>query len=149
MATNSIHLLQLRGQELQCVRGDEVVWRFRIADLRLVAEYTTDEGPLIEDYNFVFAVGHPVVFYDVGLSSALGVIDPLSAALGEKIEPRLANSTDWKSHILWPPSLLGRELFERLAQPRSAGLWNRLKDRVVPKAEVQFDKAVAAHLGIA
>jgi len=138
---------QIRNHEVQFVRDGEVVWHFAIADLILVAEYTTDEGPLREDYYFVFGAGRPAVYYEVGLGSGLNVLTALSTELGVKLEPQLANSPDWQSRVLWPPALIGRALFDRHKQSRPAGFWNRLKDHVVPRHDAIFDEIVAEYLG--
>ena len=138
--------LRLRNHELQFVRNGEVVWHFAIADLLLVAEYTNDQGPWRDDYYFVFGVGRPAVYYEVELGSGLNALAELSTELGVRLEPGLANSTDWQSRVLWPPALVGRALFDRHEQSRPAGAWNRLKDRVIPRHDAIFDEMVAEYL---
>jgi hypothetical protein len=47
--------LETLGSELRCVdQAGAVHWKVSIDDIILVAEYTTDEGPLFDDYYLIF-----------------------------------------------------------------------------------------------
>jgi hypothetical protein len=93
------------------------LWRIAVKDLVLMAEYTTNEGPWLDDYFFVFVATDTgtvrfatASYYARGCEEVLGF---LALRYGAKIEPGLVNSTDWKSRVIWPADLAGQEYFDR------------------------------------
>jgi hypothetical protein len=121
--------------ELRCVDGllsykaEGVSWNLKISDIRLVGEYTTANGPHIDDCFFVFLGAfeggwHEASFYARGRDE---VLPALGASLGAPIETGLCNSTHYKTRIIWPPRWRGQELMEVLP-PKKKGLLARLFD---------------------
>jgi len=91
-------------------------WRIPVESIVLMAEYTTNEGPLIDDYFVLFIAldGDKLniataSFYSDGRD---GIVRTLARRWGNDIELSLFNSTEWKSRVVWPPALVGREYFE-------------------------------------
>lgn len=87
-----------------------------IAAILLIAEYTTNEGPFVDDYfvelwgleNGSIVKSH-ATFYSSGRDAAFAEIaKQLDAALSFG----LAGSTEWTSRIMWPPELAGHPYFE-------------------------------------
>ena len=56
--------LELASRELTYTAEGQERWRLRIDDLRLIAEYTNEDGPGLDDYFYVFAVGNPCMLYE-------------------------------------------------------------------------------------
>src|SRR5216683_4659890 len=89
-----------------------LLWRLNPGNIVLVAEYTTNEGPFGDDWFLVFAVGNKNPYfttcsiYSDGRDEALEFLRTRFA-----IEPKLTNSTEWKSVVLWPSAVEGAELF--------------------------------------
>jgi hypothetical protein len=138
--------LEVESDSLQLLEDGKIVWQVPIANLVLIAEYTTEGGPWAEDYYYVFGAGHPPKFYQVPLGMAGGVLSTLSIRLRHKLEPGLIQSTEWRSRIMWPPALDGQELFVRSVQPRPWNVLNRLKDALAPMHHIEFQPAVAEYL---
>ena len=138
--------VRLAKGEVQCEREGEVVWTFRIADLRLVGEWTTDHGPWGEDYFYGFAAGQPATWYEVPLGAATGLLAELERALDECLKPGLAGSTDFSSRVIWPKHLEGHALFEYSPEARPEGLLNRGKDVVLPLIHSSLTKPVLEYL---
>jgi hypothetical protein len=90
----------------------EVLWSFEASSLLLLAEYTTESGPLVDDHYLLFFVAGggscQASFHSEGVELALR---RLSDALGAPIEPRLCNSTGFTSGVLWPDDFRGQGLF--------------------------------------
>ena len=109
-------------------RGDG--WQLASADIAVVGEYTTAEGPFVDDYFFAFVRVDGVVFeasfYAAGGNATL---DALGAALGGKITAGLCNSATWRSRVIWPQALENVPLFE-LRERADRSIWHRLQ-RVV------------------
>lgn len=84
-----------------------------LSEVAVVGEFTTDNGPFIDDWFLVFVprIGDDwfeASMYAVGIESFR---EQLSSALGFTIIGSLAASTDFTSRILWPPALTDRPLF--------------------------------------
>jgi hypothetical protein len=90
-----------------------ILWNIKSESVALVAEYTTNEGPFGDDWFLVFGVGNkiPSFFtcsvYSDGSEKAL---EFLQSRFG--VTPKLVNSTEWKSVVLWPKAIAGAPLIE-------------------------------------
>jgi hypothetical protein len=109
--------LRLIDGALEYRRSDgEPIWTTSVKSLVLMAEYTTNEGPYIDDYFLVFVTVEngsqyfaTASFYSDGRDE---VVKQLAEQWAAAIELGLANSTDWKSRVVWPPELVGHDYFE-------------------------------------
>jgi len=90
-----------------------LLWQLKPENIVLVAEYTTDDGPLGDDWFLVFAVASKIPYfmtcsvYSDGWGAALEFLRTRFA-----IEPKLTNSAEWKSVVLWPKAIEGATLTE-------------------------------------
>lgn len=134
--------LETVGSELRCVdESGTVPWTVSINDIILVAEYTTDEGPLADDYYLIFctieaerAVFATCTFYAGDRDAALR---SLSDRLGSPLELGLCGSTVWASRVLWPPRMAGQQYFTfKAAEPRN--ILERLREVVFGPAIERF-----------
>jgi len=93
------------------------MWSLAVTDIKAIGEFTTAAGPWLDDYFFVFvdraASCLRAPLYAAGVDQALGGIGD---ALGCIIRPGLVNSTELRSRVIWPDSLVGVPLLE--LQPR-------------------------------
>src|SRR5262245_52262326 len=80
-------------------------WQLQLEDVLAIGELTSESGPCCDDY-FLCFVTHEEKWVEASCYA-----DGFAAcfqALNEKLGPlqlRLANSTSFASHILWPPHL--------------------------------------------
>jgi hypothetical protein len=134
--------LQTVSSELRCVDNSGTVrWTVPIDAIILIAEYTTDAGPLADDYYLIFctieaqsAVFASCTFYADDRDAALS---SLSDKLGSPLELRLCGSTVWASRVLWPPSMVGQQYFAfKTAEPRN--ILERLQGVVFGPATERF-----------
>ena len=110
-------------------RIDDWEWAVRLTDVRLIGEYTTANGPYEDDYFLVFLTAkengwHQASFYSTGSQE-------LMAALGKEldisIELGLISSVEYRTRILWPPSLQGKPLMQVVPKQTGLGrLWTRI-----------------------
>jgi len=102
------------------VRGD---WNLRVSTVRIIGEFTNQNGPFADDYFLCFATGpwkwREASFYAEGRDEFL---EALGAKLGSPLELGLCGSTDFASRVLWPQSLAGEPMFRFEDIPRR-GLW--------------------------
>ena len=101
-------------------------WRVPLVAVAIVGEYTTANGPYVDDYFLVFVTTperHQFhgSFYAEGLHALLA---SLSERLGATVQCGLCNSADLKSRCMWPPALAGQPLFRFTLVP-SGGGWLR------------------------
>jgi hypothetical protein len=108
--------LAVQDHFLDCFIKDQLTWHIPIRSLLLIAEYTTNEGPHIDDYFIEFwsledgsILKSSVSFYAEGRDSAFAMI---ALQLKTDLSFGLTGSTEWKSRIMWPPDLAGHEYFE-------------------------------------
>ncbi|KAA6464550.1 hypothetical protein DYQ86_00840 [Acidobacteria bacterium AB60] len=110
--------------------GTDPGWSIRVSDIVLVAEYTTDSGPAVDDYFLVFVTRESgELFYSSVTMSAAGintVLEDLEKQLGGALEMRLTASRRWASRVVWPPHLVNVEYLEAEEPPEPEGLAERL-----------------------
>jgi hypothetical protein len=125
-------------------------WRLPLQGIVLVAEYTTNEGPLADDYFLVFVA---VDGDQLKLATASFYADGRDEIIGELarrwktgIELTLFNSTKWASRVVWPAALAGKEYFEfREIEP--SGIMERLRHLTLgPNLEYFPSRAVQEFL---
>ncbi|MDQ6635508.1 MAG: hypothetical protein M3Z10_12235 [Gemmatimonadota bacterium] len=119
--------LVFRDGAVQYIRERGGGWELAASDIALVGEYTTADGPFIDDYFFAFVRNDGAVFqasfYAAGGNATL---DALGAALGGRITAGLCNSATWRSRVIWPAALEGLPLFE-LRERTDGSIWHRLQ----------------------
>ena len=116
MTMTTSNLLRVRGESLELVKSKgSLLWSLPIMSVLLIAEYTTNEGPNLDDYFLVFATAEvrqlyfsTCSFYSTGREDALNLLEQF---LGSPIQLGLANSTEWRSRIVWPADMAGSEYF--------------------------------------
>jgi hypothetical protein len=114
--------LSMEGEALECKDATgNPVWQCPVPTIVLIAEYTTDQGPLFDDYFLVFwswedskLFRSQVTCYANGRDAALA---GLSRYLRSELKLGLADSTDWKSRIVWPPDLADVPYFTFVEEP--------------------------------
>src|SRR5215813_12160381 len=100
------------GNAIHYATRDDEVWKLPIAEVRVIGEYTTPNGPYIDDYFFVFLstdYWYEASFYSEG---GLELLSKLSLELKEELACSLQNSTNWKSRVIWPPDIKEEPLFD-------------------------------------
>ena len=138
--------LRIEGTNVVYEPGDGSGWKFSLSELRLIGEWTTDQGPYVEDYFYGFVVGRPHCFYYAPLGANTSIVTELSAAMGEPMTSALAGSTLNRSRIIWPRALEGCDLFVYSPEARPPGVLSRLKDFVVPLIHSQLSDDVMQYL---
>jgi hypothetical protein len=116
-----------------------------LADLRLVGEWTDGSGPA-DDWFYVFAGDDPSRLFEAPVYAGVDLVAALSRELGEALEVGLAHSTEWASRVIWPAELAGRPLFHESVEPRAAGWFSSILDRLAPRKGVRLADEVAAFL---
>jgi len=104
-------------------------WSVSVTDICLIAEYTTAEGPHLDDYFFVFLTvpengWHQASFYAKGRDETLRLLEE---KLHVQLTPSLFASAQFKSRIMWPLRLANLELFEVIPKPSKVGrFWQKI-----------------------
>lgn len=108
-------------------------FRIALSEIAAIGEFTTQDGPAIDDRFLVFVLRSGEWFeaswYAGGMDECL---QQLSAALGCAIHGNLCHSTDFASRMLWPAALAGCPLFT-WSPAIEAGILRRLKLAVFPE----------------
>ena len=100
----------------------------------MIGEFTTDNGPLIDDWFLVFVPRTGREWFEVSMYAAgiQSFREQLSSALGLTIIGGLAASADFASRILWPSALADRPLFT-FNPVTGSGFIRRLKLSIRPE----------------
>jgi len=119
-----VRRLACDGASVRYEVGEEVVWQIAVSNLACLAEYTTANGPFVDDYFLVFSgkdgFHREASFYSTGRDEML---ETLSESLGCALRLVLANSTAFRSRIIWPLNLEGYPLFiDKTINPEVVGL---------------------------
>lgn len=87
-------------------------WSIPLSEIRLLGEYTNEEGPFVEDHFFVIIDSNNNIFEaPVGAEGIVDVIKALSEIYGCKIELKLIFETSFKSRVIYPQKLYDMDLF--------------------------------------
>lgn len=108
--------LAVQDQFVNCFINDQLTWRTPISSILLIAEYTTNEGPYVDDYFVEFwslkdgyVLRARTSFYASGRDDAFARI---AKELKANLTFGLTGSTEWASRIMWPPELEGHPYFD-------------------------------------
>jgi hypothetical protein len=142
--------LQVSGARLCCLNEHEQRWSIEIADIILIAEYTTDEGPYLDDYFLVFVTvekGKPFfskcTFYAEGTDEAF---ECLRKKFDMPMEFKLCSSTAWTSSVLWPRSLVGNEYF-KFSKVQPSDIGSRIRKIVLgPQLEYTISDSMRIYI---
>ena len=104
--------LSCDGASIRYEVHGEGVWQIAVSDLACLGEYTTANGPFVDDYFLAFSTKDGVYreasFYSDGRDEMLNA---LGKGLGCVLRLALAQSTVLASRIIWPKDLEGHPLF--------------------------------------
>ena len=110
-------LLAISDGKLHCRdQANATHWTVALRDIVVIAEYTTRARPDCDDYFLVFVTRESgELFYLEVTGCAAGipeVLEQLEGSLGCAIEPKLQNSMQWASRVLYPRVLAGSPFYE-------------------------------------
>jgi hypothetical protein len=103
-----------------------------LAEVGVIGEFTTDNGPFIDDWFLVFVPRDGRDFFEASMDAEHSneVRMQLAGALGGELSTNLVFSTDFRSRVLWPPALVGKPLYTFADELSEAtGFWERLRLR--------------------
>jgi hypothetical protein len=105
-----------------------------LAEVAVIGEFTTDNGPVIDDWFLVFAPRHGSEWFEASMyaDGIESFRNQLSATLGSSIIGRLAASTDFASRIIWPVGFADRPLFS-FSPVTASGFLRRIKLSMLPE----------------
>ena len=112
-------------------------------ELAAVGEYTTDNGPLVDDWFLVFVRKDSADWLEASMyaEGTAEFLEQLSVTLGIAIETRLAASTDFTSRVIWPESIACRPLFD-FRPVAATNFLHRLKLAIIPEITLQLSADV-------
>ena len=149
LASNMLSL-QVSGARLSCLDEHEQRWSIEIADIILIAEYTTDEGPHLDDYFLVFVtVENGIPFFSKCTFYAEGrdeVFECLLKTFDMPVEFKLCSSTAWASSVLWPRDLAGNEYF-KFSKVRPSDLGSKIRKILLgPQLEYKISDSMRTYI---
>jgi hypothetical protein len=146
-ASDNNAVIGLEGDAVVYREQATEVWRVSLLSVAIIGEYTTANGPYVDDYFFVFVTkpqGHHfhASYYAKGCEALLAALED---HLGAKIGCGLVKSTKLTSRCMWPPQLAGQALFRFTAVP-SGGGWNRVRRMLSGQCAFDFTIEIERYL---
>lgn len=119
--------LEIVGERIRYQSEDYGSWELPLAEIKVVGEYTSDNGPYIDDWFLVLVTGDDQW---VEASNYCGGQEEAREALVrrfgmESLWGKLWGSTEFASRVLAPSHLAGQPLFEFQEVPQS--VWTTIK----------------------
>ncbi len=103
----------IKNQKIYWDFNDNNLLEVEIASICAIGEYTTVHALHRNEWFIVFVLQNgdnlQVSAYADGIQQ---VLTELSATFGTEIKGKLAQETDFKSNVIFPSSLVGKELYE-------------------------------------
>lgn len=123
--------VEIVGDRLECSVDCKQLWSTPIASIVLSAEYTTNEGPWLEDWYLVIKFVEEAHLMEVRIhDSVIGGFSVLLQALGPRMHTALdlglVSSAEWNSRVMWPASLKDEKFFT-LDPIAPMGMWEKLR----------------------
>ena len=107
--------LAVEGEEVAYYAdGGAEVWRLAVVKILMVAEYTSTEGSLDEDYFLQFGTvrdGEALFTGCVVPAGAEEVLEELALRVGGSMRLKLFDSVGFASRVVWPEEWVGQALF--------------------------------------
>lgn len=87
-------------------------WSLPVADVRVIGEYTNEDGPHAADH-FLMFFGPDGKTHEVpaGADGVFSVLHSLEGIFGDSLEVELGFVTTFASRVIWPPQLSGQPVF--------------------------------------
>lgn len=122
-------------------------WNLPIEELRLLGEYTNEDGPHAADHFLVFfGPGGRAFEAPVDADGTVSVIRELESILSIPMQLELRFNTTFASRAIWPPQLSGQELFT--VREKTERLTDRIKSAIgFGKVELNLRPEIARHIG--
>ena len=115
-------MMNRRNRERISIDGDDIVytssvygsWRIAISDVRVIGEYTNQNGPFADDYFFVFVTKSDNTWFEASFyaEGRDEILKNLAEKIGCRLEYSLCGSTDFVSNVLWPAEHIAGPMFE-------------------------------------
>ncbi|WP_299884351.1 hypothetical protein [uncultured Lacinutrix sp.] len=131
---------------LEYIDGDYK--KIPISSIKIVAEYTTENGPVLDDWFMVFYHGKneysEISMYAENIKEMISI---LSSKLDTELDSNLVSCTHFESHILWPIKLKGEKLWV-IKNAKSKTFFEKFKNLFgLKKKELVLTKKVQVLLG--
>lgn len=139
-------VLFIEDSRLKYASPDYGSWEIPVSEIVAFGEYTTDNGPMIDDWFMVF------VTRDLDWVEASNycegrddIRDHLAEAWKtEHLYGELWGRTNFNSRVIWPEALSGKPLFD--FTKRSQSLWDKIKSFGEGIIDKELTPAVRNHL---
>ncbi len=122
-------------------------WRLPVGAVKIVGEFTNDNGPFLDDWFLIFVTAEQG-WYEASMSAegTKEFLHELAMRLGaDNLLVELAGATDYDSRILWPAALRGEPLFDitSVAIP----WWRKLLRFGAGELSIRLSRSAKEHAG--
>ena len=138
--------LSLIDDRIVYMSSSDTLWEIQKQDLAVVGEYTCPSFG--DDYFLVFmtATGERYEASFYSKDSAKFLLE-LSLVFNLELVFSLCNSTELKSRVMWPESIMNKPLFD-FVSIKTDSFAGRIKEWVMPSSEIRLSNVVEIYLGV-
>jgi hypothetical protein len=129
-------------QDCICYQLPNGGWRLPVSEIKIIGEYTDDQGPLVDDYFLVFLTDSNLYEASIYAEGVDAFLQELRDRLGASLSLELGNSTSYRSRVIWPSDMVEVPVFDYSKTPKPKGLLDRLKYRFFPDIHRKLSHAV-------
>ncbi len=121
-------------------------WQVPLSEIIAFGEYTTDNGPHIDDWFMVFVTRDYNWVEASNFCTGREVVrDELAEHWNvESLHGELTFSTDFSSRAIWPAEIAGRPLFDFVERPQS--IWQKIKSFGIGLIDKDLTQQVRSNL---
>lgn len=138
--------LELKDSRLSYTSPDYGEWEITADDVVVFGDYTTDNGPVIDDWFMVFVLNDRT--WAEASNYCAGSEDVREALAKrwnvESLYGELCYHTDFASRVIWPMELAGQPLFQ--FTPRHQSWWETIKAFGIGLIDKDLSQEVRRHL---
>lgn len=110
------HKVIIKDGTLCYLHKEDFVFELDLKTVMLIGEYTNDQGPFFDDW-FLLFLDHENQSFQVSMyaENIENVLSELIKTFDFERNLGLVNSSDWKSIVLWPETMKGKEFLQLIS----------------------------------
>jgi hypothetical protein len=118
--------IEVKGHNIVRMKDNKILYDVPIKDIRLIGEYTTADGPYLDDWFLVIVTSQDWYEIPMDIVNIDKMLRDLEKLLGTNLDYQLTKSTKWRTRIIYPEASRDKEIYEVVGlEPKI--FWDKVK----------------------